>query len=32
LFKSDNYLAFQPLDFECTWWRCFQKHIMCTLN
>jgi hypothetical protein len=25
-----NYLVFQYFDFECTWWRLFQKHVMNT--
>jgi hypothetical protein len=25
-----NYLAFQSLDFECTWWRLFQKRVVHT--
>jgi len=25
-----NYLAFQSFDFERTWWRLFQKHIVHT--
>jgi hypothetical protein len=24
-----NYLAFQSSDFECTWWRLFQKRVVC---
>jgi hypothetical protein len=24
-----NYLAFQPFNFERTWWRLFQKHVVC---
>ena len=25
-----NYLAYQSFDFEHTWWRLFQKHVVCT--
>ena len=25
-----NYFAFQPFDFERTWWRLFQKRVVCT--
>ena len=25
-----NYLAFQSFDFQCTWWRLFQKRVMRT--
>jgi len=25
-----NYLAFQSFDIECTWWRLFQKRVICT--
>ena len=28
--KTLNYLAFQFFDFEHTWWRLFQKHVVCT--
>jgi hypothetical protein len=30
LAKLLNYLAFQPFDFERTWWRLFQKRIVRT--
>ena len=30
LTKLLNYLAFQSFDFECTWWRLFQKHVVGT--
>jgi len=26
--KTLNYLTFQPFDFEFTWWRLFQKHVV----
>ena len=26
--KTLNYLTFQSFDFECTWWRLFQKHVV----
>jgi hypothetical protein len=25
-----NYMVFQPFDFERTWWRLFQKRVVCT--
>ena len=25
-----NYLAFQFLHYKCTWWRLFQKRVICT--
>jgi hypothetical protein len=28
--KTLNYLAFQYFDFERTWWRLFQKRVVCT--
>ena len=28
--KTLNYLAFQSFDFERTWWRLFQKGVVCT--
>ena len=28
--KTLNYLAFQSFDFERTWWRLFQKRVVCT--
>ena len=28
--KDLSYLAFQSFDYEHTWWRLFQKHVMCT--
>jgi len=28
--KTLNYLAFQSLDFERTWWRLLQKRVVCT--
>jgi hypothetical protein len=28
--KTLNYLAFQYFDFECTWWRFFQKRVVRT--
>jgi hypothetical protein len=30
LTKTLNYLAFQSFDYECTWWRLFQKSIVHT--
>ena len=29
--KTFNYLSFQSSDFEHTWWRLFQKHVMHTI-
>ena len=29
-FITLNYLAFQSFDFERTWWRLFQKRVVCT--
>ena len=28
--KTLNYLSFQSLDFECTWWKLSQKRVVCT--
>jgi len=28
--KTINYLAFQSFHFERTWWRLFQKRVVCT--
>ena len=33
IFNNDiffNDFAFQPFDFECLWWRLFQKRVMRT--
>jgi len=30
LSKLLNYLAFQYFDIEHTWWRLFQKRVVCT--
>ena len=28
--RHQNYSAFKYFDFECTWWRLFQKRVVCT--
>jgi len=28
--KTLNYLAFQSFDLKRTWWRLFQKRVVCT--
>ena len=28
--KPFDWLVFQSVDYECTWWRLFQKHVMHT--
>ena len=30
IFNLARYLAFQSLDYECTWWKLFQKRVVCT--
>jgi hypothetical protein len=30
LLKIIYYMVFKYLDFEPTWWRFFQKHVVCT--
>ncbi len=29
--KTLNYLTFQSVEFECTWWRLFQKRVVRTV-
>ena len=31
VFKGNKWLSlYQSLDFECVWWKLFQKHVVCT--